>query len=365
MCASTRRELICARELVEVAVVPGRLGAAEHPRRRAGRRTTRRRSRPRSSSRRPAASAGSARPVSSWACRAGPRSGPALRNRQASDTRSTSLDGPDRTPAERAAGSSVGGEVCRALSAQARGRSPDESTVGRSAGSGPPAGRVTGSMPESGAEAARPGLRRPVEPRGDHGRRDDDQRDAQQPSVERQRHAEQPVLLAVALHRPGHVDGRGDAVDARTGGRQRPRRKEPAPRSFLGRAAADSDNDCGREHQETTRTKIRWLRYEYSAFNTLHPPMPISGSNHYMATLRVEPGVGLQGPAGGRVTTTSQLPYLRRRQQRLSVPTRFPTETARGAWDPKRMRADHRADVRNDLGGCPRGSGRQRGCSIF
>ena len=45
---------------------------------------------------------------------------------------------------------------------------------------------------------------------------------------------------------------------------------------------------------QTTRTKIRSLIYEYSAFNPSAPPMPISGSNHYMATLRVEPGVGLQ-----------------------------------------------------------------------
>ena len=42
---------------------------------------------------------------------------------------------------------------------------------------------------------------------------------------------------------------------------------------------------------QTTRTKIRSLIYKYP---TSAPPMPISGSNHYMATLRVEPGIGLQ-----------------------------------------------------------------------
>ena len=109
---------------------------------------------------------------------------------------------------------------------------------------------------------------------------------------------------------------------------------------------------------QTTRTKIRWLRHEYSAFNTLHPPMPISGSNHYMATLRVEPGVGLQLLPEDESQRLASCPIYDDDNSAFQYRHGFYRDCQRGLG-PEGILADHHADVRNDLGGCPRRNGRR------
>ena len=78
----------------------------------------------------------------------------------------------------------------------------------------------------------------PVELRRDSGRRDDDERDAQQPPDERQRHPEEPVSQAVGREERWHVDRRRDPVDARADRRQNASREQPSPGDPPGPAAA-------------------------------------------------------------------------------------------------------------------------------
>ena len=110
---------------------------------------------------------------------------------------------------------------------------------------------------------------------------------------------------------------------------------------------------------QTTRTKIRSLIYEYSAFNPAAPPMPESGSNHYMATLRVEPGVGLQVLPQGESQRLASCPIYDDDSSAFQYPTRFLQRLPEGLGTP-RICSDRHADA-NDLGDRPGGSGLSAG----
>ena len=75
----------------------------------------------------------------------------------------------------------------------------------------------------------------------DGGRGDDDEGDAQQPPDERQRHAEEPVSLAVGREERWHVDRRRDPVDARAG-----RRQKASPGATVARRCACPATATGR-----------------------------------------------------------------------------------------------------------------------